>query len=369
MPPEQYGGRKRIKAQDMNKRTMILSLAAMAVMQASAQRLTVEKETVDCGSVAYDAPVTAVFELRNKGGRRLKITDVRTSCGCVGVEYPRGEVAGGETFKLRLTYDARQLGRFYKQAAVYSSGSDEPLYLTMRGVVLAEVADYTGAYPFVFGDLRANRNELEFDDVNKGDKPELQIHIRNTGTETLRPNIMHLPPYLSAAVTPEKLRPGHEGRISITLNSDRLHDYGLTQTSVYLANKPGDKVSQDNEIQVSSVLLPGFEGMTDEVRKYAPKMVISADSLLFDFEGKKKKKGEIKITNTGRSKLRIRSLQMFTGGLKVTLGKRELDTGESTTLKVTAYSEELSKTHTRPRVLMITNDSDHPKVVVRIKTK
>ena len=353
----------------MKKRILIIALVAMASMQASAQRLTVEKKTVDCGSVAYEAPVTAVFELRNRGVRKLKINDVRVSCGCIDVDYPKGEVSGGERFKVKLTYEARQLGHFEKSAAIYSNGSKKPVYLTMRGVVLAEVEDYSGTYPFSFGDLRADKNVLEFDDVNKGDTPELQIFIRNVGTNTLQPNIMHLPPYLSAAVTPQKLRPGHAGRISVSLNSDKLRDYGLTQTSVYLANMPGEEVAPEKEIVVSSVLLPGFDGMTPEAKKFAPKMVISADSILFDFEGKNRKKGEIKITNTGRSALKIRSLQMFTGGLRVTLGKRELDAGESTTLEVTAYREELEKVHSRPRILMITNDPDRPKVVVKIKTK
>ena len=353
----------------MDKKILMAALMALASLQAGAQRLTVEKETVDCGSVAYDAPVTAVFELRNKGARKLKISEVRTSCGCIGVDYPKQEVGGGDRFKVRLTYDARQLGHFEKSAAIYSNGSKEPLYLTMRGVVRAELEDYSGSYPYDFGSLRADKNVLEFDDVNKGDTPELEIYIRNTGTKTLRPNIMHLPPYLSAAVTPENLRPGHAGRVSVSLNSEKLHDYGLTQTSVYLAGNPGEEVSQEKEITVSAVLLPGFDGMTGEARRSAPRMAMSADSLVFDFEGKSRKKGEIKITNNGRTALKIRSLQMFTGGLRVTLGKRELDPGESTTLKVTAYRDELLKAHSRPRILMITNDPDRAKVVVKIKTK
>lgn len=341
----------------------------MTALPGTAQRLTVAKTTVDCGSVAYERPVTAVFELRNKGGRKLKIDDVKVSCGCIGADFPDSEVQAGARFKVRLTYDARQLGHFEKTAAIYSNGSRKPVYLTMRGVVLAEVEDYTGSYPFEFGDLRTDKNDLEFDDVNKGDNPEIEIHVRNTGTKTLTPNLMHLPPYLSAAVTPAKLRPGHAGRISVSLNSDKLHDFGLTQTSVYLANEPGEKVSAEKEITVSSVLLPGFEELTGEARQYAPKMVLSADSLVVDFDGKSKRKGEIKITNTGRSALKITSLQMFTDGLGVTLGKRNLDAGESTSLKITVYKEKLDKARSKPRVLMITNDPDRPKVVIRINTK
>ena len=58
---------------------------------------------------------------------------------------------------------------------------------------------------------------------------------------------------------------------------------------------------------------------------------------------------------------------MFTPGLKVTLGKRTLNPGESTKLKVTATQSQLQKARTRPRVLMITNDPDHAKVVISIK--
>ena len=61
----------------------------MAILPVSAQRLQVTRPTVNCGPVAYNKPITATFEMRNKGNRKLKITDVRTSCGCIGVEYPK----------------------------------------------------------------------------------------------------------------------------------------------------------------------------------------------------------------------------------------------------------------------------------------
>ena len=60
---------------------------------------------------------------------------------------------------------------------------------------------------------------------------------------------------------------------------------------------------------------------------------------------------------------------MFTSGLEVTLNQRSLDPGESTKLKVTAYREQLSKVRTRPRILMITNDPNRPKVILYIQIK
>ena len=67
--------------------------------------------------------------------------------------------------------------------------------------------------------------------------------------------------------------------------------------------------------------------------------------------------------------LTITSLQMFTGGLKISLGKRELKPGESTKLKLTAVRDELLKVRTRPRILMIVNDPQKPKVTITINVQ
>lgn len=349
----------------MNRKLIISSLLMLAMLPASAQRLTVTKTTVDCGPVAYDKPVTAKFEMRNKGGRKLKITDVKTSCGCIGVDYPKGEIAAGETFTLMLTYDARQLGHFDKSARIISNGSKEPIYVNMKGVVMADLQDYSGSYPYTMGDLLVDKTNVEFDDVNKGDNPVQEIYIMNSGSTVFNPSVMHLPPYLSAAVTPGRIPPGRSGRIALTLNSSKLHDYGLTQTSVYLARNLGEKISSENEITVSAILLPAVSNTGG----IAPKMELSADSIEINFENKDKKKAEIVITNNGRSELKIRSLQMMTSGLNVTLGKRGIKPGESTMLKITAMRDELKKQQVKPRVLMITNDPDRPKVLININYK
>ena len=348
----------------MKKKLMIIPMLLLAMLPASAQKLTVITPEVNCGPTGYESPVTAVFELQNKGSRKLRISDVKVSCGCTSVEYPRTDIHGGEKFQLKMTYDARQLGHFQKQAAIYSNGSDKPVLLTMKGVVLAEMQDYAGNYQYSIGDLRTDLNELEFDDVNRGEQPVQEIHIYNAGSTVCQPNLMHLPPYLTATMAPEKLAPGRGGKMTVTLNTDRLLDYGLTQTSVYLAQNPGDKVNTGNDIGVSVVLLPSFN--PDYTVSNIPKLELSAEQLTFDFKGKAKMKGEITLTNKGHAKLNISALQMFTAGLKVQLPKRELRPGESTKLKITGIAKDLKRARTKPRVLMITNDPEKAKVVISV---
>lgn len=344
-----------------------------AAMTATAQQLVSTKPTIDCGQAAYQIPVTATFELKNTGTEDLLISDVKADCGCTKATLSKEKLAAGELCTLMLTYDARMLGHFVKQVAVTyqtakaSVTAEAPLYLTMKGVVLSELKDYSGTFPYTMGDLLADKNVLEFDDVNKGDHPEQEIHILNNTTAPVTPNIEHLPPYLSAIVTPEQLKPGQSGKVIVTLSSQYISDFGLTQTTVYLASHLGDKITPDNELPVSIVLLPDLSTFEGSNKLYAPKMSLSANSLEVGMvDGRQKKKAEIVIGNTGRLPLEISSIQMFTGGIRLTLDKQVLQPQEQTKLKVTVDTEQLKSSRTKPRILMITNDPDHSKVIIPV---
>ena len=344
-------------------------MLAFAALDAQAQRISAKHEVIDCGNVMYETPVTAKFELRNKGND-LVIDTVRTSCDCVVADYPKGTIAKGDNFTVEVTFDARQLGHFYKEAAIYSNASDKPFYLTMQGVVVDHLTDYTGVYDFTLGKVRADKNNIEFYDVNLGETPMQKIHFINNGSESVAPVVMHLPNYLTATVSPTTVAPGHTGVATITLNSTKLRSYGLTQSSVYLGMYPGDKVSDDKEISISAVLLPEFRNMSETQRRNAPVMKLSTETLdLGSFDGKADKSGTIIIENQGHSRLNISSMQMFTTGLKVRLNKSRLDPGESAKLKITAYRKQLKNARSKPRVLIITNDPNKSKVVIHVKVK
>lgn len=349
----------------------VLPLCLCTFLPINAQKLKSDEPVVNVGKTGYQVPVTATFELKNKGLRHLVIDTVKPDCGCTKVDYPRKSVGAGEKFTIALTYDARMLGHFCKQAAVYSNGSKEPFYLTMEGVVLAELKDYSKTYPYAFGDLLADVDNVEFDDVNKGERPEAVINIVNNGEEVMTPNVLHLPSYLTATAEPETLAPGRAGKITLTLNSQNIHDFGLTQTTVYLASQLGEKVSGDIELPVSTVLLPNTVGYGDNYKQIGPRLQLSTDSIVLgNIDGKMKKQEVITLTNVGRLPLKISSLQLFTSGLRVTLDSRELQPQRSVKLKVAiADRNALLKARQRPRVLMITNDPEHAKVVLKVGVK
>ena len=353
------------------KRMNIWMLSALLALPASAQKITTQHEVVDCGQVVFNKPVTAEFVLKNDGHKPLVINNVLKSCGCTEVDYPKTGIAAGESFVIKAVYDAKQMGTFTKQVCLYTNAGEDPFILSMRGKVVGSVVDFAGSYAEMLGVIKSDAQEVEFDDVNRGDRPVQRIHIFNPTDELLEPVVMHLPPYLHAFVSPSKVAPRHSAEISFVLDSKKLRDLGLNQTSVYLGERPGDKIAPEKEIVVSAVLLPGFENMTPTKKALAPKIEMSATDLnLGSFKGKKKLKGEILITNKGKSELDIRSMQMFTMGLQVNLKKSKIQPGETVKMKVTAVAADLKKSRVRhPRILMITNDPDHAKVVVKINVQ
>ena len=353
------------------KRMNILMLSALLALPASAQKITTQHEVVDCGQVKFRHPVTAEFVMKNEGNKPLVIHNMLKSCGCTKVEYPKKSIAAGESFVVKAVYDAKQMGTFNKQVCLYTNAADEPFILSMRGRVVSNVVDFAGPYNEMLGEIKSDVQEVEFDDVNRGDRPVQRIHIFNPTDQMMEPVVMHLPNYLQAQVSPSKVAPRHSAVVTLVLDSKKLRDLGLKQTSIYLGERPGDKIAPEKEIVVSSVLLPAFDNMTAAKKALAPKAELSTTNLdLGSFGNRKKLKGEVLITNKGKSKLEIRSMQMFTMGLQVQLKKSKIEPGETVKMKVTVVKPDLKKSRAKnPRILMITNDPDNAKVVVKIHVK
>lgn len=347
------------------KTIMLTAMLSMGTLAAHAQQLEVKSPVINLGQVQFRTPATAEFELKNVGHDAIRINKVRTSCGCTSVQYPRKTLARGEDFTVAATYDANQMGHFQKEVALYTE-QGEPVYLTLKGIVVEEVVDFVGDYPFDLGELKTDCNNVEFDNVNQGDQPYARFHVMNNSQRVAEPVVMHLPKYLKAEVSPSKISPGRTGVVTIMLNSSELRDYGLTQTTVFLGLYPGDKVNHSKAIDVSAVMLPNFTEMTATDMVQAPHITLSADSVRFDAKGKQKQRADILVTNSGKSELDISSLQMFTTGLQVSLNKSKLQPGETAHLRITGMMKELRNLRAKPRVLMITNDPANPKVVIPV---
>lgn len=347
--------------------TLLLVLSGTVAANAQPQ-MTFDQTTQELGTMLWHTPRTATFKLTNKGTADLLITEVRTDCGCTDVDYTRTSISPGATGEIRATYDAEMLGHFTKGLAVYTNLSEKPTYLTIMGQVSMTQTEPSMEFPYQIGDYYLSTDDIEFDDVNRGDTPQYALHIFNASKKSFRPELMHLPKYLTASADPDVIRPGRTGRVMLTLNSQLLPNMGLTQTSIYLSRFMGDRVSKDTEINVSATLLPDF---LDTPTQHALSPRLETDSThitIGPLNKKNKANGELLLKNTGKTPLVISALQVYNPGISVSIGKRRIDPGESQKLKITVNGNS-NYFKGRRRILLITNDPDKSKTVIDVTIK
>lgn len=347
--------------------TTILLWTAFCLAGHAQAKATFDKQTHEFGVVLWKHPATAVFTVKNDGDKPLVISNVTTSCGCTVADWTKEPIAPGATGQVSAVFDAKALGHFYKDISVYCNASDLPIYLMISGEVSADPKNYTMTHPYEIGAIRLDKESIEFDDVNKGDNPTMDILVANTSSDVYTPVLMHLPPYLEAVGMPEKIGRKGTGKIRITLNTEKLPKFGLTTSTVYLSRFPGDKVGEENAIPVSVVLLPDFSQISQQQRLNPPAVELSAKEFTLPSLAENEKKSvKVVVKNVGKSDLEITDLQVFNSALGVQLKKRVLKPGASTKMKITAYGKFLKKVKGTPRVLMITNDPNCPKIIINV---
>ena len=319
------------------------------------------------GEVEFQVPRKFDLGFTNKGDKPLIIKEVKASCGCLDVSFPKTPIAAGARGEITLTFDAKLLGSFYKEVEVMTDASDKPSYIAIQGTVVTEVHDYSEEFPIDLGNVRLVMNTIEFEDVNRGDHPSAELRILNADRTAFRPELMHLPPYLSAEYFPEDIPAGKVGTIRLTLDSEKLSTLGLNQTSIYLSRYMGDKIGETNEILVSAILLPSFADMNEEALAKAPELSISESSVdMGAFNGKKTITRTIILTNTGQSDLHIHGVQVFNKAISVSIDKSTIRPGKSTKLKISVSSHYMGKSKGRMRVLLITDAPKQAKQYINV---
>lgn len=347
---------------------MIACAFALCSITATAQpQPQVKTPQLSLGDIAWNVPALAKYELKNNGSQPLQITDVRTDCGCTSVNWEKQPIPPGHSTIITLSYDANTLGTFQKSVSITTNASTTPLLLSLKGRVVREVVNYDKDFPVSIGDLRLSSEDLLFDDVNRGEQPQTTLFIFNNGKKDYSPELMHLPTYLKAYAEPETIRPGKIGKMIVTLNSNEVRNFGLTQSSIYLSRFPGDRVGNENELNTSVILLPHFSE-AERNSPVAPKADIATSIDLGNFGDAKELKGQLMLTNRGQSPLKVKMLQVYNRGISVSLSKGTIKPGASAKLKV-SLSQSTTNIRGSRRILLITNDPQLPKITIEVKAK
>lgn len=350
---------------------MLLAVLVGAVTAVS--QVSVDKKSQNLGVMRLYSQNTSTFTLKNTTSRPIEIKKLECSSSVMEAKCDRKVIPARATAVVTVTDRADLVGRYTKAVYVYTSAAQKPITLTLRGRVFLDpdlMMQFSGDeqeeedFSVDYGDLSFSTDNIEFDYVNDGDVVSKTIFVTNKGSQPCKPNLLHLPSYLSVKATPTELRPGRKGYLTITLDSRKLHhNLGLTQDVVYASSFEGENVAQDKEIPVSIVL---FDTTTVLRSQLAPAISLSTNELRLPKSNKAKLRGRVTITNNGQSPLEIKSLQVFHPAVNVSLPKTTLAPGEKVQMKVTLVRKYFDRSTARHRILMITNDYRNPVVLISI---
>lgn len=100
--------------------------------------ISVEKRVQDLGKVQTDSKVQTDFLIYNIGGKRLRIKDVETSCGCTVAKISKRVVAPGDFTRIQVEMDTSlKVGPVRKKITLLSNDPKRPeLALFVVGTVL-----------------------------------------------------------------------------------------------------------------------------------------------------------------------------------------------------------------------------------------
>lgn len=359
----------------MKQTLLTLYMMAVAAVCAAQPKFTSNTEMQNLGQIEWKHPADVQYVISNTGTAPLVLTGIEPDCACTVAQWTKTPIAPGGKGTVRLTFDAEALGRFHKSVAILTNAAPHVIYLYFQGEVVRHLTDFSRTHPYQIGQIRIDRNAIDFPDVALGGgSRSMHIGVVNLSDNAYEPVLMHLPSYIDMEASPSVLPKGGQGTLTLTLHPERLSDMGVSRASVYLSRFTGDKVSKDNELPLTATLLPDFTGMTESERLNAPH--IDIDTTAIDMkellEKKHKARKDIEMTNTGHTPLHIIKLQVLHPALGIRLKKNVLQPGESTRLRVTVSKRNAGKHHRHQeqlKLIMITNDPTQPKIAIDIKTK
>lgn len=351
----------------MKRFSFIIALLLGSTIQLLAQaRLTSNIETYDLGQVEWNKPVTVDYTITNTGDMPLYLSNVSTSCACNVASWTQDFIEPNQKGRISVTFDAKAMGKFYKEVAVYSNSVPEIVYLSFVGEVVREVTDHSRTHPFQIGGVRMNLDSLNFGDVQYGDKVSLVLGIANETSNPLAPILMHAPSYLEVKPSEMFIQKSGTGLIEVVFDSSKWSEFGDYNSEVYLSRFIGDKVGAENKIPISFTVLPSEKNISKNRNVINPKTSLSKTKVdLRTANHSKKHKEQIILTNTGQSNLYVYKVQTFSPAVRVDLASGSIRKGESAKLKVTYDFSKMANANDDLSILLITNEPTTPKLYIR----
>lgn len=345
----------------------LIALASLCALTASAQVRWLQSEH-DFGAFSEDlGAVDAIFKFVNEGSEPVRLLDARATCGCTRPEVPKEAVQPGDTAEIKVTYLAQgRPGRFSKN--IYVRTSDKPSEqrtLVVKGTVIGASATLASRFPVAAGPMKMRTATVGFGDVTRGKLKTQFVEAYNQSTDTLYPALEGVPEYINVNITPAAVPPGEQVQLAFTLQSLNVPEWGITTGKFSFVP---DRSAEPVEMDYFTIISEDFSRMTPGERLNAPVAAIEPERInLGEVPANGEIKAEFTVTNTGKSPLIIRRLQVVDPAvISATISSEKIKPGKKAVVKLAIDPAKTENDFLNIRVTLITNDPDNPLLAGRV---
>ena len=285
--------------------------------------------------LADDQPMTVVYTAQNTGTQPVIITRVTPMTSLLKADWPKSPLLPGKSCDIKITFIPMQLlENFNMRILVYSNANPARKELILTGNLVDNPSKPELLYKYNMNGLKFKNNNINFK----------KVYTWQVATDTLE--------YYK------------KGKIIVTFDAPKANDYGYVYESLILSVNGSKEYS--NRLSVTAELSEDFSKLSKKDKANAP---------IAQFDKKECNFGEIKqgektscdftLTNTGKSILFIRKTKASCGCTAVTLGQKEIQPGQSTTIRATFDSTGKSGRQYKS-ITVITNDPSQPENTLTI---
>ncbi|MBO6517631.1 MAG: DUF1573 domain-containing protein [Bacteroidia bacterium] len=340
---------------------MLVSLIK-PLAQVNENEIKFESETYSFGTVNFGTTIlNATFIFTNNSQTNFEIREVRASCGCTVPSWPDKPIAPGEKAVITATFDPSNLaGEVDKTIEIFANYNViMSKILHIVGTIREPVsADLSKIYPGQFGYLVQSKNTIGFGYVVNTKSYTEEIMFVNEYNLPLKfTGVQRKPEYIDYQLSKEVLQPGDTAILTVTMNGEKVNDYGLINSSFVL--KTNDRSYQYKAIKLAFFMQRDFSTLSKKERKMAPRAVLSQSQ--FDFgtlkEGAKLSQS-FEVKNTGKTPLKILKVETTCGCAALNLTSDPIAPGEVRKAQIT-FDSIFINGQTEKEIVVFTNDPNN----------
>ena len=187
------------------------------------KNLSIDKVVHNFGDIIHKSgSVSCSFKVTNTGSEPAVIYNVVSTCGCTNVDWTREPIRPGQSGKISVTYSNDEGAYpFDKTLTTYTSDSQKPILLKVRGVSIEKARPVNELYPTHFGAFAMKESVNKCGNMEQGNQKTEAVMVANISAKPIKVTFADTDKNLKISVSPNPIPAGGTAEMTYTITADR----------------------------------------------------------------------------------------------------------------------------------------------------